>query len=110
MGPGVVTTQEIVAVPQETESAPVESALVVAVKLEPEMVQKKIQDICREIVVADEELELDAPFMGAGMDSLAGIQFSSDVGKAFGVSLSPTAIFEYPDIRSMVDHIVEESS
>ena len=48
--------------------------------------------------------------MGAGMDSLAGIQMSSDVGKAFSINLSPTAIFEYPDIRAMADHILEEAS
>ncbi|CAE8632756.1 unnamed protein product [Polarella glacialis] len=57
-----------------------------------------------------ESMELDTPFMDAGVDSLMSIEFRSQVNNTFtGLGLSSTLTFDYPTIRELTGHIVDKS-
>jgi len=73
------------------------------------MVTPKLISLVKDVLVDDDNVELDAPFMEAGIDSLGSVQLLTDVGKAFNMSLAPSAIFDYPTVRALADFLVSES-
>jgi len=77
--------------------------------LDPNIVRVKLLDMVKNVISGDDEVETDSPFMEAGIDSLSSVELVSQVAKEFQMALSPALIFDFPTVRSMVDHIVEES-
>merc|ERR1719282_2260450 len=77
--------------------------------LDPAMTKQKLMRMVKDVIASDDELETDSPFMEAGMDSLSSVQLMTEVSKEFQLSLSPSLIFDFPTVRAMVDHLVEES-
>eukprot|EP00747_Dinoflagellata_sp_TGD_P066385 gnl/TRDRNA2_/TRDRNA2_154775_c0_seq3.p1 gnl/TRDRNA2_/TRDRNA2_154775_c0~~gnl/TRDRNA2_/TRDRNA2_154775_c0_seq3.p1 ORF type:complete len:793 (-),score=240.27 gnl/TRDRNA2_/TRDRNA2_154775_c0_seq3:126-2234(-) len=77
---------------------------------DPEMIMKKMTALVTDILATDEDLSLDASLMAAGVDSLSSLSLANSVAKEFGMAIGPTLIFEYPTVREIVDHIVEETS
>lgn len=106
-----------VPVPQPTnsgvvavEAAPVESVAVAKPKgLDPDFVRKQLMVFVKDVMATDDELELDSPFMEAGMDSLSSVSLMSMVAKEFQMALSPSLVFDFPTVRALEDHLVEES-
>ena len=45
---------------------------------------------------------IDAPLMGAGLDSIAAVDFVSRLGHQLSTSIEPTALFDHPTIGSLV--------
>jgi len=78
--------------------------------LDPAVARSKIKTLVMNVIADDDEdLELDNPLMEAGVDSLGSVQLVTDIGREFSMSLSPSAVFDFPTIRALTDHIVEES-
>mmetsp|Transcript_15266 Transcript_15266/g.43648 ORF Transcript_15266/g.43648 Transcript_15266/m.43648 type:complete len:863 (-) Transcript_15266:232-2820(-) len=77
--------------------------------LDPAMTKQKLMRMVKDVIASDDDLETDSPFMEAGMDSLSSVQLMTEVSKEFQLSLSPSLIFDFPTVRAMVDHLVEES-
>jgi len=77
--------------------------------LDPAVVKHKVLDMVKNVISSDDEIETDSPFMEAGMDSLSSVELVSQVAKEFQMALSPALIFDFPTVRAMVDHIVDES-
>lgn len=77
--------------------------------LDPVMTKNKLMRMVKDVIASDDDLETDSPFMEAGMDSLSSVQLMTEVSKEFQLSLSPSLIFDFPTVRAMVDHLVEES-
>lgn len=73
------------------------------------MVTPKLLSLVKEVLVEDDGIELDSAFMEAGIDSLGSVQLLTDVGKTFQMSLAPSAIFDYPNVRALADFLVSES-
>merc|ERR1712113_1063480 len=96
---------------QSDQAGAAPSVVVAAPKgLSPEFVRKQLFQFCKEVISSDdEELELDSPFMEAGIDSLASVSLMSMVAKEFQMALSPSLVFDFPNIRALEDHLVEES-
>lgn len=92
------------------DAAPVSVAAPAAPKgLDPVMTKNKLMRMVKDVIASDDDLETDSPFMEAGMDSLSSVQLMTEVSKEFQLSLSPSLIFDFPTVRAMVDHLVEES-
>jgi len=70
--------------------------------------QEKIKNLVMNVLTEDEDLGADVPFMEAGVDSLGSVQLVTDVGKAFQMPLAPSIVFDYPTIRMLSEHLVEE--
>lgn len=83
---------------------------IVAKGLDPVATQKKIKDLVMQVLTEDEDLGVDTPFMEAGVDSLGSVQLVTDVGKAFQMPLAPSIVFDYPTVRVLSDHLVEEAA
>jgi len=77
--------------------------------LDPVYVRKQLAAMVKDAISSDEELELDSPFMDAGMDSLSSVALMSMVAKEFQMALSPSLVFDFPTLRAMEDHLVAES-
>jgi len=100
--------------PVQAQAAPVAaaSAAVEPVKksLDPVMVHKKVLELVKNVLADDDDLATDMPFMEAGVDSLGSVQLVTDVGKAFSMALAPSVVFDFPTVRALADHLVEESA
>merc|ERR1719189_2226542 len=77
--------------------------------LDPMMVKNKLMVMVKDVMASDDELEVDSPFMEASMDSLSSVSLMSQVAKEFQMSLSPSLVFDFPTVRALQDHLVEES-
>jgi len=99
------------AAPVAAQAAPEMSVAAPVVKgLDPEYVHKALAVMVKDAISSDEdELEMDSPFMDAGMDSLSSVALMSMVAKEFQMSLSPSLVFDFPTLRAMEDHLVSES-
>merc|ERR1712226_1162885 len=92
------------------EAAPVASAAVAKAKgLDPDFVRKQLMHFVKDVMATDDELELDSPFMEAGMDSLSSVSLMIMVAKEFHMALSPSLVFDFPTVRALEGHLVEES-
>lgn len=49
----------------------------------------------------------EASLMESGLDSLAGTQLVRELGEKLGVSLAPTALFDYPSVNALADHLTD---
>merc|ERR1719401_2880203 len=77
--------------------------------LDPMFVRKQLFVFVRDVMATDEELELDSPFIEAGLDSLSSVALMSMVAKEFQMALSPSLVFDFPTVRALEEHLVEES-
>lgn len=77
--------------------------------LDPVYVRKQLAAMVKDAIASDDELELDSPFMDAGMDSLSSVALMSMVAKEFRMALSPSLVFDFPTLRAMEEHLVAES-
>ena len=50
-------------------------------------------------------VDVDAPLMEAGLDSLTSVELINELSGAFGVTLSPTVPYDYPTVRELSKHI-----
>lgn len=105
----------VIATAVAIEGAPVQAAVSAAgapgkLTLSKDVVKSKVLELAGSAVADGEGVEQDVPFMEAGIDSLGSVQFVTDVSRAFSLQLPPSAIFDYPTGRALIDHIIEESS
>lgn len=111
-GPAVMQAidQGLPTAPANVETAaPVESVVAKPKGLDPDYVRKQLMAFVKDVMATDDELELDSPFMEAGMDSLSSVSLMSMVAKEFQMALSPSLVFDFPTVRALEDHLVEES-
>ncbi len=64
--------------------------------------------IAREMHVPRAELDLRAPFSSYGLDSLAAIRLVGELEVVVGRSLSPTLVYEHPNIGALAAHLGAE--
>lgn len=77
--------------------------------LDPTTVRSKLLDLALDAMGGDEDLAIDNPLMDAGMDSLSSISFTNQVAKEFSLEGATSLVFDYPTVRAITEHIVEES-
>merc|ERR1712217_804875 len=91
------------------ETAPAAAVEPVKKGLDADFVRKQLMAFVKDVMATDDELELDSPFMEAGMDSLSSVSLMSMVAKDFQMALSPSLVFDFPTVRALEEHLVEES-
>lgn len=77
--------------------------------LDSAIVKAKIMDLVRNAIGTDDEVEAESALMDAGMDSLSATDFTGQVAREFKLGTSPSLVFDYPTVREITAHIVEES-
>merc|ERR1711964_883511 len=77
--------------------------------LDPALTKSKILNLVKDLVADADDLSMDAALMETGMDSLSSVELATNVAKEFQMNLSPALMFDFPTVRALGDHIVEES-
>lgn len=107
MGGGTASKPEAVKDAPSKDKPAQESSLVV--KLSHADVESKIRSMLMDVLANDdEEVDPDADFADAGMDSLNAVNFRNDLSASFDVPLGATVLFDYPSINKMASHVHEE--
>lgn len=87
------------------------SAAIPAAKagLDLKFVQDVISNTVKGAVALDEEVAIDSPLMEVGMDSLSSVAFRNSLNQQLKLNLPASLMFDYPNQRSIVAHIIEMS-
>ena len=64
--------------------------------------------LVKEVTSSTDEIELDTQFVDAGMDSLSGVTLVTMMSREFGMSFTPSTVFDYPSVRTLRDHLLRE--
>ncbi len=59
--------------------------------------------------VAPDRIDITAPFEVLGLDSVTAVGMSGDLETWLGFSVDPMAVFDYPTIESLSNHLAERS-
>jgi len=68
-----------------------------------------VLDKIAESVGEVDEIHMDTPLMDAGLDSLAAVSFRTMLQDATNLKLPSSIVFDYPDPKSLIEFMVEES-
>ena len=66
------------------------------------VVQKTVEELLGTVA------PMDAPLMGAGLDSIAAVDLVSTLSQRLGMELEPTALFDYPTIPRLDKYLDEQ--
>ncbi|KAH8583285.1 type I fatty acid synthase, partial [Cryptosporidium sp. chipmunk genotype I] len=71
-------------------------------------VKDSVHNIVEQIIgIQSSTLDLDTPFSELGMDSLSAIELRNALISRFGIKISSTALFDYPTLRSIIQHLTD---
>ena len=76
--------------------------------LDPKEVLQQLLRLVKEVTSSTDEIELDTQFVDAGMDSLSGVTLVTMMSREFGMSFTPSTVFDYPSVRTLRDHLLRE--
>jgi len=99
---GVVKEEVVVQAASSVAAAPAKQGL------DPVVVRKTVMKLVADAIADDGELEVDSPFMEAGMDSLSSVSLTSMLAKEFGMAMSPSLVFDFPNVRALEEHLIQE--
>jgi glutamate-1-semialdehyde-2,1-aminomutase len=67
-----------------------------------------VSNIAERLRVNPQDIEVQQPFSRYGLDSVAAVSLSGELGDWLGRKLSPTLVYDYPTIEALVPRLVEE--
>ena len=65
--------------------------------------------LCRIIHISKEEVNETLSFKDMGMDSINGVEIVRDINKEYGINLDAVALYDYPTIPELAEHIAKEA-
>ncbi|CAJ1373033.1 unnamed protein product [Effrenium voratum] len=78
--------------------------------LDRDSVQSKLMQHVRNVLTEDENVATETPLMEMGLDSLSAMDLQNLIATSFPFSgASNTILFDYPTVRELTEHLVEES-
>merc|ERR1719191_2083969 len=77
--------------------------------LDPEEVERVVQEMAKAAIGLDDAVYLDSPLMDSGMDSLTAVSFRNGLQQNLGVKLPSSLMFDYPTMKEVANRIVELS-
>jgi acyl carrier protein len=76
----------------------------------PEEVQEWFLAYLAQTLAVDlDRIDIKAPFEVLGLDSVTAVGMSGDLETWLGFSVDPMAVFDYPTIESLSNHLAERS-
>eukprot|EP00439_Symbiodinium_sp_Y106_P039914 s3123_g4.t2 len=88
------------------EAAAREVPVAKTASLDPKEVLQQLLRLVKEVTSSTDEIELDTQFVDAGMDSLSGVTLVTMMSREFGMSFTPSTVFDYPSVRTLRDHLL----
>lgn len=59
--------------------------------------------------ISADDIDYESSFIEFGMDSFLATSFIAKIAETFGIELSPTLVFDYPNLTDLVEYLIEES-
>ncbi|TMP73934.1 hypothetical protein CWB73_22345, partial [Pseudoalteromonas phenolica] len=85
------------ATPQQAEVSSSSSSL--------QQIQRLLQEVvAQEIEKPARSLDIDAPFLALGVDSMKAVRISGELMEVHELDLEPTVLYEYPSIRELAQY------
>ena len=69
------------------------------------LMTSKIQKVVKSLLEEDTDVDLQAPLMELGLDSLATMQLVRQLGEELRVQLAPTLLFDHPTVAALSAHV-----
>ena len=77
----------------------------------PEVVQEwLVSKVAKQLKVNPQDVDIWEPFARYGLDSMAAISIVGDLEEWLGRELSPTLVYDYPNISVLVEYLTSESN
>ncbi len=67
-------------------------------------ITNKLSEILK---VTPDKIDLSEPFSNYGMDSISAVTLSGDLEDWLGKRISATIVYDYPNIKSLAEHLSE---
>jgi acyl transferase domain-containing protein/acyl-CoA synthetase (AMP-forming)/AMP-acid ligase II/pimeloyl-ACP methyl ester carboxylesterase len=67
-----------------------------------------VENIAQRLSVSVDEIDIEEPFATLGLDSVQAVRLSADLEDWLEVKLSPTVIYDYPNIVSLASYLAQE--
>lgn len=68
-----------------------------------------VQKISKVVGINTNDLDIYEPFANMGLDSASAVSLSGELEDWLDLKLSPTLVFDYPNIDSLSRHLAEKS-
>ncbi|MEO1373245.1 MAG: amino acid adenylation domain-containing protein [Cyanobacteria bacterium J06635_10] len=77
----------------------------------PEVLQEwLVSKVSKQLKVNPQDVNIWEPFARYGLDSMAAISIIGELEQRLGRELSPTLVYDYPNISVLVEHLTSESN
>ena len=63
--------------------------------------------LARILKIKADEIDVTAPFVYYGLDSLTTVNLTRDLKDWLGIDLAPTLAYEYPNIQTLSEHLAK---
>jgi acyl carrier protein len=71
----------------------------------PEIQAWLTRALAKELRVPEGQVDPKAPFEEMGLDSMVAVELSGDLADWLGTKVSPTVVWDYPNIESLVQYL-----
>ncbi|MEC4812786.1 MAG: acyl carrier protein [Scytonema sp. PMC 1069.18] len=65
-----------------------------------------ISKVSEELELNPEDIDIQEPFAGYGLNSMTAVSLSGDLESLLGMKLSATLAWDYPTIEALANHLV----
>ncbi|MDJ0576449.1 MAG: beta-ketoacyl synthase N-terminal-like domain-containing protein, partial [Xenococcaceae cyanobacterium MO_234.B1] len=69
-----------------------------------------VENIARRLGVSKTQIDIEEPFASLGLDSVQAVRLSADLEDYLQVKLSPTLIYDYPNISSLAAYLTNSTT
>ena len=69
-----------------------------------------VENLAERLAVSVNEIDINEPFANSGLDSVQAVRLSADLEDWLGIKLSPTIIYDYPNITQLSQYLAQEQS
>jgi len=77
--------------------------------LTPNIVKWLVNKLAERLGVAETEIDIREPFVNYGLDSVQAVRLSAELEDWLGTKLSPTLVYDYPNIESLAQYLREQN-
>ena len=82
-----------------------ESTMHSSVGLAQEITKFLTESLASELFIELDEVDINKSFMEMGLDSVLGVEWINKINKRYGLNLSPTMIYQYPNVVQFTKYL-----
>jgi polyketide synthase PksN len=67
-----------------------------------------VRSLAEILLIEENELDLEEPFTGLGLDSVIGVEWVQVINRRFGLKVPATKVYDHPNVPAFTRYIEEE--